>query len=111
MYRALLIDDDARHAERLIARLQPRPLAIERLRKPEEAIAKLGRHTNGYQLVIVNVSDACYPWLRTLRRLQEVCCQLTGRSAPSFLCLSQSEKPPGFVLQIEHLGARYVFER
>jgi PleD family two-component response regulator len=110
MYRTLLIDSDARHAERLITRLQSEGLAIERVRRPEEAIGKLRARTKMYELVIVDVSDTFYPWHRALARLQEECRLLVRWPGPLFLCVSRAKKPPEFILRIEHMGARYVCE-
>lgn len=112
LYRALLFDDDAAHAERLIARiLQPQRLAVEHVRSLDEAVARIQRRTNCYELVIVNVSANGPPWQRTLRKLQQACQRLNGQAAPLFLCLSNTRKAPDFILQTERLGARYVFER
>jgi hypothetical protein len=111
LYSALLVDDDAAHAEQLINRVQTKSLAVERFRSPEEAMVKLRSRSDCYELVIVNISANGPPWHRILRTLQHACHRLSGQGAPSFLCVSKTRKDPAFILRIEHLGARYVFER
>ena len=110
-YHALLLDDDAAHAEQLIERVQPQSLAVERVRIPQEALAKLQRNTDCYELIIINVSGNSWPWDKTLQKLQHACQRLNGHPAPLFLCVSKTRKNPDFILRIERLGARYVFER
>jgi hypothetical protein len=102
LYSALLVDDDAAHAEQLINRVQTKSLAVERFRSPEEAMVKLRSRSDCYELVIVNISANGPP---------HACHRLSGQGAPSFLCVSKTRKDPAFILRIEHLGARYVFER
>ena len=111
LYSALLVDDDAAHAEQLIARVQPQSLAVEHVRNSEEAIVRLQRRTGCYELVLFNVSANGPPWHRTLRKVQHACQRLNGQAAPLFLCVSKTRKRPDFILRIERLGARYVLER
>jgi hypothetical protein len=112
LYHALLIDDDSAHAERLTRRvLQPLTLVVEHVRRLDEAMMRLQHHTNPYALVIVNVSANVFPWFRALQRLQHACLRVKGQAVTLFLCVSKTQKETDFILRIEHMGARFVYER
>jgi ActR/RegA family two-component response regulator len=112
LYRALLLDNDAAHAERLITQvLQPQSLVVDHVRRVEETIVKLQHSTNYYALVILNVSANGLPWHRALQKLQHACRRVNGQAASLFLCVSKTQKETEFILRIEHMGARFVYER
>src|ERR1700730_8817786 len=70
--KALLIDYDSVHAERLIECLaERRSFVVELCPTIQQAVLKLSRRGADYELVIVNVSDASRPWIRFLHVLQE----------------------------------------
>jgi hypothetical protein len=112
LYRALLLDADANHAERLITRvLQPQRLVVDHVHHPEEALVRLQQRNHEYVLVIINISAMGSPWHRVLQELQHACRKVSCRTPPLFLCVSKTEKETEFILKIEHMGARYVYER
>ena len=110
MYRALLIDDDTPHAERLSQQLQRRCVEVELVREIRTAISILRRRAQLYELVIINASDATQPWLNILDRLQEACHCTGSYPTPLFLCVSITPREPQFELGIERKGVRYVHE-
>jgi hypothetical protein len=91
--------------------LTPQGLVVDHVRRLEEAIVKLQRRTNYYTLVILNVSDNGLPWHRALQKLQHTCQQANGQAVTLFLCVSKTQKETDFILRIEHMGARFVYER
>lgn len=111
MYRALLIDSDATHAQRLATRLETRKLKVEILSRPQEAVARLNRRDVPCELVIINTSDPSQPWIRTLGKLQVASRQSGSWPRPLFLCFSGRKREPQFELAIERMGARYVSGR
>jgi hypothetical protein len=70
----------------------------------------LNRVSETFDLVIVNVSNGAYPWLRTLRGLRDAAFQHDRDLIPQFLCVSKMKQAPEFVLSLEEIGARYVLE-
>ena len=111
MYRALIIDNDAAHANGLRELLLPHNLTVDRASDPEQAIAKLRRGADEYVLVIVTISDTRSLWGRILGNLQAACRRENGSLLPLFLCIGRAKLGPEFILQLERLGTRYVRER
>lgn len=111
MYKALLIDHVPTHAERLAARIQSLGVVATWVRDPAEARILVRQRTENFDLIIVNVSNAAYPWLATLRMLNEAAGVGRKELGPLLLCVSTTQQPPDFVLTIEELGARYACER
>lgn len=105
MYRALIIDHDLLHAERLIQELPALGLRPELVQTPAEAIVRL--LASRYDLVIINISERSRPWLSILDELHEA----RHEAPPLFLCVSNHQLDPHFELAIESKGARYVFEQ
>jgi len=110
MTRLLLIDHDKTHSERLTETLRFHRLEVETCSDPQQAILQLRKRCGDFEVVVINVSDGSFPWFVTLQKLQDVCRRSDGRSASLFLCFSRTKKSTAFILRIEHLGARYVFE-
>ena len=111
MYRALIIDNDSAHADRLLELMRPRSLSVDRVADSETGIAKLRRYAGEYVLVIVPISDSRLPWCRTLAKLQAACRSANDWSVPFFLCVGRTDLRPGLILRLERLGVRYVRER
>ena len=110
MYTAILIDDDKMHAEVLAARLRARGLDVARHEDADRALFVLTRTRRPCDLVLINVSDSSQPWLKIVGELQKACFSFS-RCNPLILCLSTVKREPQFELQVEHLGARFVYER
>jgi DNA-binding NarL/FixJ family response regulator len=110
MHAVILIDGDEKHAEALADRLRARSLDVIRHVKSNTALSMLKRRGTPCDLVLINVSDSSRPWLRILRELQEACFSFS-HCHPLVLCLSTVKREPQFELQIERLGARFVYER
>jgi CheY-like chemotaxis protein len=111
MYRLLLIDQDAIHAERLATCLRERGLAVMIAESVEESVRQLQQRLPSYELVVVVASGMPEQWLAILRRLVGACRQCSMCQGPLFLVASSRKCPPHLRLRIEHLGARYVRER
>jgi ActR/RegA family two-component response regulator len=111
MYRALLIDQDTNHAERLAFRLRQRGLVVT----IAESVSKAARHLEQripiYELVLVVAAGAPDQWLDALRSLVHASRQFGMFLGPLFLLISRSRCNPHLRLRIEHLGARYACER
>jgi hypothetical protein len=107
----VLLDNDAAHAATLADRLRARQLALTTLREPKDALRALHREPSGWDIVVVNVSDASQPWLAILRRLLEACFSHSAPHAPLFVCTSRIKRDPQFQLALERLGVRFVHER
>jgi hypothetical protein len=110
MNKALLIDSDEQHAEGLMDCLRRHRLVAERVLTVEESLQVL-RLGTPCRIVIVNVSDHRLDWLTALRTLSEAGYRAGGFGSLSILCVSRTAKPVDFILRIERLGCRYVFER
>jgi CheY-like chemotaxis protein len=111
-YRALVLDSDEDHAERLITEvLHPQNLVVDHVRSPQEAIVRLQHRTHHYELVILNISANGPLWDKTLQKLRHACQRVNGQTAPLFLCVSKTQKETDFILRIERMGARFVYER
>ena len=111
MYRALIVDADSAHADKLATLLQLHKLLVVRAATQEQAQRSLQHAANGYVLVIVTISDNWSPWPRTIEKLQNACRSLNEGSTPLFLCIATAELRPDVILRIERTGARYVRER
>ena len=111
MQRVLLIDNDAAHASDLGAYLhRTLRVSIVIVESVQDAIVNLKSGTSRYEVAIINASDPQQSWGETLQRLHEACLQARPISCPKFLCLTRQRREPLFVLNIEHMGARYVHE-
>jgi hypothetical protein len=110
LLRVLLVDHDQGHAERICQCLRFHALEVDVCPDPERAITRLRRESANYEVVILNVSEIFWPWLKTLARLQGVCLQSRAYPSPLFLCTSSTKRSPEFELRVERMGARYVFE-
>jgi hypothetical protein len=110
MYTVMLIDNDEMHAEALAARLRARGLNVVRHRKADHALSVLIHKRTHCDLALINVSDLSQPWLRIVRKLQDACFS-SSHCCPLVLSLSTVKREPQFELQIERLGARFVYER
>ena len=108
MPKALLIDDDPVHAERLIHRLTAQQIHVRRVNDSAEAEDELRHPMLPYDLVIVNVSNPDKPWITILAKLQGVC-RRSGWG-PLILCVSNRPREPRFELELERQGARYALE-
>jgi CheY-like chemotaxis protein len=111
MHRALLIDSEEAHATALAACLHRHGVSVDTVPGVPTAIARLRRRTDGYDIVIVNATDARQPWVSNIRKLQESCRQPGFLYTPLFLLVSAVRREPQFELQLERAGARYVVER
>lgn len=111
MHRALIIDNDTAHANGLREILRPHGLVVDRATESEQAIGKLRRCIEPYELVILTIADTRSPWWRILENLHAACRRSNGRSVPLFLCVGRTPLRPEFILRLERLGARYVRER
>jgi DNA-binding NarL/FixJ family response regulator len=110
MHAVTLIDQDEMHAEALAACLRARDLHVTHHIGANSALSMLKRQNAPCDLVLLNVSDSSQPWVRILRELQEACFSFS-RCHPLVLCMSTVKRQPLFALQIERLGARFVYER
>jgi hypothetical protein len=110
LYRVLIIDNDAAHANWLRELLRPHNLLVDRVNNPEQGVEKLRRYEDGYMVVILTISDSWSPWRRILEKLQGTCRRSNGWSDPLFLCVGRTHLRPESILRIERLGARYVRE-
>lgn len=110
MIRALLIDDDSDHAERLERELNQRGLGTIYAAGIREAIRKLKSRTAQVELVIICMADPSRPWLAILHQLQQTSWQSGIREFPLFLCVSRYRPGAEHQLKIERMGARHVFE-
>jgi hypothetical protein len=110
MYNVILIDNNEMHAETLTARLRNRGLNVMRHVESISALSMLKRGDTSWDLVLINVSGSSQTWLKILRQLQELCVS-SSHCRPLVLCLSTVRREPQFELQIERLGARFVYER
>lgn len=110
MPRVLLIDEDTTHAEEFGRRLAERGLTVIRAEGSGAAIAQLRNREYLCDLVILCMAHRSRPWLEVLRDLQHAGRQAGFREMPLFLCVSRLQLGIDFQLQIERMGARYVFE-
>jgi len=95
----------------MIAGLKTHGLRVEHCTTVRQTISKLQEPSCEYALIIVHISDACQPWLRLLHSLREVVFQSAKAVAgPLFLCVSTVRHDHLFELQIERMGARFVYE-
>ena len=108
MYRLLLIDPDAAHAEQLTAYLCRRGLAVTTTASIQVAAEELRRRTLRYHFVVVIPSGLPEHWLTVLRRLRRACRSTHLFHRPLFLFVSNRRCHPRLRLQIERMGARYV---
>jgi DNA-binding NarL/FixJ family response regulator len=109
MYTAMLIDDDEMHAETLTVRFRARGLDVMRHTEADRALSVMHKGTT-CDLMLINVSDSSQPWLRIVRELQDASFSFS-HWPPLVLCLSTVKRDPQFELQVERLGARFVYER
>ena len=110
MFRALIIDDDSAHAERLSNTVASRGLHVDLVRDENEAINLLRDHSVSYELAIVNVSCASREWPLILGQIQEACWQAGRYSNPLMICVSDRRQEPQIELAVERQGARFVCE-
>jgi len=108
MYRLLLIDQDATHAERLATCLRQRGLAVLIAESIEAAALRLQQRVPSYELVVVVALEPSEQWPGIIRKLVRACRQLSVCQGPLFLFVSRRKCSPDFRLRIERLGARYV---
>jgi ActR/RegA family two-component response regulator len=110
MTSALLIDDDAAHAERVGIMLAQRGLVVTRVADIGEAIKWLQVRARAWEIVVLVFGDRSRPWLAVLRELQEAGRQAGFLEVPQFLCVSRLHLGVEVQLQIERMGARYACE-
>jgi ActR/RegA family two-component response regulator len=110
MYRVLLVDQDANHAERLASRLRQHGLAVSIAEGIPEARRCLQRRIPPFELVLVVASEMPDRWLGVLRALVQASRQSCMCLGPLFLFVTPTKCNPHMRLRIEHLGARYVHE-
>jgi len=110
MYRALLVNENAVHAQHLCATLARRGISVVLAPSTEGALSILRKGSPLFEFVILAINDRSRTILRSLRELQRACRQQTFSVGPLFLCISRIQQEPEFQLQIERLGARYVVE-
>ncbi len=111
MYRALIIDEDSRHAEQLDQLLSLRFVASDCVPCADEGFRILRVSAHEYALVIITISDNRSLWWRTLEKLQAACRSRRSWSLTLFLCVSKTDLRPESILRLEGAGARYVRER
>jgi ActR/RegA family two-component response regulator len=110
MNRVLLIDENADNSQRLGLALAQRNLTVTRVSDVGEAIRSLRKPAFTYYIVILVMADRSRSWLTVLRDLQQAGRQTALFDVPLFLCVSRLQLGPEFQLQIERMGARYVFQ-
>jgi hypothetical protein len=110
MTRALLIDDDSDHAERLGRELALRGLTVIYASDAEKATKQLLENASVCDLVILCIADRARPWLSFLKAMQEACWQAGFLEFPLFLCVSRVELGLEFQLRVERMGARFACE-
>lgn len=111
MPRVLLVDTDQRHAECVRGVLGFHGIEVDTYQDPEQAVARLRRSGNDYDVVILNVSNTSSPWVSILARLHAALHESGASPAPLLLCTSTTKQSPEFELLIERMGARYACER
>jgi CheY-like chemotaxis protein len=109
--RALLIDENPEHAQQLALVLTHRGLTVVHAAHIGEAMKHLRNPAHTYDLAILVMGERSRSWLTVLRSLQRAHRQTAIFEVPLFLCVSRLQLGPEFQLQIERMGARYVFER
>lgn len=110
MYKALIIDNDVAHADRVAELLEYRGFAIERVTSVEAGCNKLRGSKDNYALVVVTEFDGGIEWSGVLKRLQSAL-QITGFLRPLVLCIGRTKVPAETILWVERLGGRYVYEQ
>lgn len=110
MISALLIDNDAEHAERMRDSLVQRGLAVSHVFDFGQAIEMLREKPRKCEIVMLVIADIARPWATVLSRLQDASLQGEINGLPLFLCVSKCDFGVDFELQIERMGARYVHE-
>jgi hypothetical protein len=110
MTRVLLIDENADHARQLGSELAQRQLTVVREADVVDAVRNLRKSAIVYDFVILIMADRSRPWLRALHGLQQAGQQKGFFELPLFLCVSRLHLACEFQVQIERMGARYVFE-
>jgi hypothetical protein len=108
MSRVLLIDHDQSHAQRLKDRL--RHLSLIHFANIRNGIGELCRTRFDFDIVILNVSARQRNWQAGVRALQHAFSTSLCRVRPSVLCISTIKNEPQFELEVERLGARYVYD-
>ena len=108
---ALLIDQDAMHSQCLIECLAALGLSVELCSTVQRGKIKLSGRDSQFELVVLNVSDASKPWNQFLHVLSETFINSGRAYGPKYLCVSTVQRDFTFVLEIEDMGARYVYER
>lgn len=107
MYRVLLIDENANHAERLVARLRERGLAVQVVGL-QQAARFLKQRIPVFDIVIFAVESTPECWLASLRSFVEASRQLSLAFGPLFLFASRQMCSSFARLRIERLGVRYA---
>jgi hypothetical protein len=110
MPKALLFVSDALSESHLRQLLESRRVSVvtfEDLMKAKHTLADEGIV---YEFVVVTIKDRSRSVVRILRELQDASRQRGFWELPLFLCVSYVENDPELQLQIERLGARYVFQ-
>lgn len=108
--RVMLVDTDRGHAERVRAGLGSHDFDVEVFANVERAVQRLRRPGTDYDIVILNVSNDLLYWGKILESLQAAGIQSGVYPSPLLLCTSCIKRSPEFELQIERMGARYVYE-
>jgi CheY-like chemotaxis protein len=111
MYRALLVDQDANHAERLALCLRQHGLTVSIADSVPEAARRLRQRIPTCDLVLVAASGMQDQWPEALCVLVRASRQLCMSLGPLFLFASRQKCYPRLRLRIERLGARYACER
>lgn len=110
MIKALLIDNDRVHAERLEQELNRRGLTTIYVASSREALKQLENRAGSIDLVVLAIADLRQPWLEILHQLQQASWRAGIGEFPLFLCISRPSLRAEFQLQIERMGARHVIE-
>ena len=111
MFSVLLVDDDGDHAKELGRALTRRGVAVLRAANSRETIARLRNRAHVCDIVILCLADRKRPWLAVFHDLLQASREAGFSETPRFLCVSRIQFGSEFQLQIERMGARYVYER
>jgi DNA-binding NtrC family response regulator len=111
MYRTLLIDHDATHAEQLMKYLRERHLGVTLCRSAEETSRLINQSPETFDVMIAHVRGPSEPWLKLLREANDKAPATRGRLRLFSLLIFPHAPVPAVRLRFERLGARYVCQR
>ena len=110
MANVMILDEDKVHGERLATELRGACHQVFLYGNVPSAVRELRAPAVSWDIVILNVSNRSRPWCSILHELHEASGAVASLSAPFFLCLSTRTMDLQFAVQIEHSGARFVYE-